>query len=286
MKRAIIILLSALAFFSCDEEYINEIKGETQKKVKTVTVEHFRYNDGVLSTTLDFENKYTYDVNGHLLEFLIRDNSQLLKRVSYSYDGDYLIQEIDSSWNNDWWRIDISDFYYNCDNDTCLCNTERIYTMSSKMFLPDNIECHNTYNEFNQLTQSVFFDEEQKSLTGDDTTSIWTYYKNEKGLDTLIIWKYLNTSGSKYRYLYDSYNNILIEEQEYNNIKNILQSNTYEYDEKGRISIKMSLEKTKYEYTYLKNDSIDYIETSILSGKTGNFEKFEKTDYSYEYFKK
>jgi hypothetical protein len=282
MKKVIVYLLFALTLISCDQEYINEIK---HKDVKTVTVSNFNYKDGVLSTKVYSEKISNYDINGNLLEVNYSWWADK-ERIIYSYNGNYIYEVVDSMLGNDYQNVFLSYYDYNCDNDTCLCYQERVVNiMSSRHYLPFTNYIYHSYNELNQLTRTVYKDEEFNGLFNTDTSGIMTYYKNENGLDTLIIHSEPYSSDVNYKYTYDSHYNNLIEEHISGKTRELEHSYAYEYDDKGRISVKQDFNYTKYKYTYLSNDSIDYIDIYELSNSTGNFENYQKVKYAYKYFK-
>jgi hypothetical protein len=135
------------------------------------------------------------------------------------------------------------------------------------------------YNNNNLLTKEI------EIHADGDTSRVKEYYKDEAGNDTLICKIYRNTRLSKLKYTYDANNNILTEDFIDDGDTSRLAKYTYQYDNKNRIAIMTDQYKNRinsYEYTYLENDSIDFIiekegyEGDILQPK-------HKIEYSYTY---
>lgn len=259
--------------FSCTKDEIGNSQESAENgklKRRTISTYHYKYSE--LDDEPILVQHWVYNDEG-LLSTYIMDKD--IEAYSYNEKG-LLVEKID----NNFTRSDYRHRYeYNAKNQ---CIKERITHVKDTVVIERK---HFTYD------QNGFLIERSTTMSG--TNLVEVFYKNEAGLDTLVIADHSFFGISEHRYTYDFMGNVLTcdlfeaKKNEHNN----KYTNTYEYDSDGKL-----LRKTiawgygfhkgstyMYEYNYMDNDSIERIKIySVMDDQQFNAQSIEM--YEYEYY--
>jgi len=283
MKKLIFIAFILFIAFSCEkEDFGDENKTPQETNLKSKTIKTYPYKYGDVYGVPIIEKSWEYDSNGLLTKYIFnQDNGNYFNRdkEEYYYDeNNLLIERKEYSFSSLDYRYT---YEYNEKKQCTKMVQHGEYSSQSYLYEYDN-------NGFLKKETWRFDD-------SGNIGRIKTFYKNQMGLDTLVIYDYSSSGVSEYRYKYDSKWNILscdiykVEDAENHNEY----TNTYEYDEKGRIKRKTTVWEYvinfngyyySYDYTYLDNDSIESIDIDNAINTDYLLEDWRIEKYEYEYY--
>jgi len=283
MKKLTFIVLILFIAFSCKKEDFGD-DNETPQEInlKSKTIKTYPYKFGDVYNVPIIEKKWEYGSNGLLTRYIFnQDNENYFNKDEEEYfynDNNLLIERKKYS-------LSVLDHRYTyCYNEKNQC---------IKMVQHDEYSSQSYLYEYDD--NGFLIKETWRFDDSGDIARIQTFYKNQMGFDTLVIYDYLSSGVSEYRYIYDSKWNILTcdiykveEDESYNEY-----TNTYEYDEKGRIERKttvwdyvINFNGYYYSntYSYMDNDSIESIDIDNALNIDYQLEDWRIEKYEYEYF--
>lgn len=258
--------------FSCTKDEIGNSRESAENgKLKRRTVTTYQYRSSELDDEPILVQHWVYNKKD-LLSTYIMDKD--IEAYIYNERG-LLVEKIDNNFDRSDYR---HRYEYNA-KDQCI---KELIT-----YLEDTVAIerkHFTYD------QNGFLIERSASWSG--TSLIEIFYKNQVGLDTLVIEDHSFFGISEHRYTYDFMGNVLTcdlfeaKRNEHNN----KYTNSYEYDSDGKL-----LKTTKawghgfhkgstymYEYNYMDNDSIESIKTySAMNDQQFYAQSIEMYEYQY-----